>query len=277
VNTLAAIAGAVSESTRSTGCHVRRRRPRLGARMPLRSPPARWPAPRSREPGVTRRWRCGRRRSRPCSFGARAFLPRREPASPSLGDAAQLLDVDVDELARAVHLVAADRASSSCRVVEPVQPVAHQHRVHRRRLQAAEPAMRAGPKPRFWRSVTTRRSIEALVSGWGTASAETSDPRVRLGPPPDSGATRRRPGPSRSPWPLRHGPPASRLRSAGTRAATLWGQASVRCIRSLLGERVAEQLHTRLGGFIYGWTLFSKGPWALHGGFKGHGNSPASR
>jgi len=181
----------------------------------------------SRRAGSNRRWRCGRRRSRHVLSVLGRSSPAVSPPAPSLGDAAQLLDVDVDELARAVHLVAADRGPRHLvEVVEPVQPVAHQHPVHRRRLQAADAGDARRPQARFWRSVTTRRSIEALVLvGHRFGRDERSSSPA--GPSSDSGATRRRPGPSRSPWPLPHGPPAAAFDPLAQEQSTLWGQASV--------------------------------------------------
>src|SRR5688500_14763623 len=55
----------------------------------------------------------------------------------AVGDSAELLDVDVDQVAGALMLVASDRLSGRpVEVAEPVEPAADQDRVHGRGLHA---------------------------------------------------------------------------------------------------------------------------------------------
>jgi len=195
------------------------------------------------------------------SFGARAFSPAVSPPAPSLGDAAQLLDVDVDELARAVHLVAADRGPRHLvEVVEPFSrgapapgaPSTPAGRRCRRCAPAPSPASGAASPPVaqsrpwfWWAPLRPRRAI--LESGWAL---------LPIAAPPDVG-----PRDPHGRCRMGHRPAA--FDPLAQEQSTLWGQASVTVHPKPPGERVAEQLHTRLGGFIYGWTLSARSM-ALH-------------
>jgi hypothetical protein len=81
-------------------------------------------------PAVTDPWPVG------VSVGsAVAFTPAAAQLAPAaaVGDIAELLDVDVDQLARAAHFIAPDRfAGDPVDVPEPVDPARDQHPVHRR-------------------------------------------------------------------------------------------------------------------------------------------------
>src|SRR5665213_4267490 len=92
-----------------------------------------------------------------------------------------------------------------------------------------------------------------------SAGVGTSGPRVQRDLLPGSAATKRRPGPGSFPCPPQRGPPASPPRSVDTAAVDLVGSNEhYGAFRCLLGERVSGQLHTRLGGITYGWTLSAR-------------------
>jgi hypothetical protein len=131
-------------------CHGRRSRPRLGRGRRWRWLRSRRPTLRNRPVGCGCRRRSGRSSSRGsvgCAscrtaavglpVGDAVGLARgaRAPAT-AIGDVAELLDVDVDQLAGPVRLVAADLFTGGpVDMPKPVDPARHQHSVHRRGRQ----------------------------------------------------------------------------------------------------------------------------------------------
>ena len=77
---------------------------------------------------------------------ASSLLLSQSSPSATIGDPAQLFDVDVDQLTRSRLLVAADHLSGgSVHPPEPVQPVTHQDSPNRRGRHVG--SVRSGPDP----------------------------------------------------------------------------------------------------------------------------------
>ena len=93
-----------------------------------------------------------------------AVLAADEPVAAAVGDVAELGDVDVDQRAGVVVLVAAQRfAGDAVEMGQPVDPAPHQHRVHGRGGQAEPAGDLDRAESRRHRSRTIRRTICGLV------------------------------------------------------------------------------------------------------------------
>ena len=124
-----------------------------------------------------------------------ACLPRDAPAA-AVRDVAELLDIDVDQLAGPVPLIAADRhPGGPVQVRQPRAAVAAQDRVHRGGRQAQPEADPGRAQPLLTRRPTIRCSVRGGVRA-GLAAAGTTGqpcPPCRLpvpGRPPGRGGVR---------------------------------------------------------------------------------------
>ena len=90
-----------------------------------------------RETGAVVQGRCGWTGSRLSRFTAGA-RPQPDPPAATGGDAGELVDVDVDQLARPVVLIATWRINvgGAVAMVEPAKALSVQDRLHRRGSQA---------------------------------------------------------------------------------------------------------------------------------------------